>query len=380
MAPCDAPFSAYGGMVNMTSVSASMVKGAQSAMQRLAGRLTPLIYNEWYVAATRSELGRSLLRRKILDRSVVLFRTQAGFPVAMANRCPHRSYPLSSGTLEGDSIVCGYHGMRIDPKGDCTDYPAVAQCPKKVGVRTYLLVERGPMCWIWMGDPEKADPARIPAPAWMSDEPWVGGAGYFLMKGSYVSLHENLLDTSHLSFLHAKTIGSPDYVKAPFTTEITESYFALNRLVYPTILPEALGKLTGLGGKANVARAVKNEFVSPAYYEATTRMYDASLSDTDRKEFTIRAAHMPTPESLTSTHYFIYVARNFAQEDVGSKNAMLARLMAAFEEDVIALALQEEMQREAGDELFELSFPSDELTIAMRRYIKSRAETEASPS
>jgi phenylpropionate dioxygenase-like ring-hydroxylating dioxygenase large terminal subunit len=364
----------------MTSVSASMVNGAQSAMQRLAGRSTPLIYNEWYVAATCAELDRSLLRRKILNRSIVLFRTQEGAPVAMDNRCPHRSYPLSSGTLDGDSIICGYHGMRIDAKGDCTDYPAVAQCPKKVGVRTYPLIERGPMCWIWMGDAEKADPQRIPAPSWMSNEDWVGGAGYFLLQGSYVSLHENLLDTSHLSFLHANSIGSPDYVKAPFTTEMTESYFALSRLVYPTMLPEALGKLTGLGGKPDVARAVKNEFVSPAYYEATTRMYDMSLADTERKEFTIRAAHMPTPESLTSTHYFIYVARNFAQQDANSKNAMLVRLMAAFEEDVIALALQEEMQREAGDDLFELSFPSDELTIAMRRYIKRRAETESAPS
>ena len=90
----------------------------------------------------------------------------------------------------------------------------------------------------------------------------------------------------------------------------------------------------------------------------------------------IRVAHMPTPESLTSTHYFIQVARNFAHDDDASRHAMVTHLLSAFEEDVVALELQENMQRAAGEELFELSFPSDELTLAMRHYLKSRADVE----
>jgi nitrite reductase/ring-hydroxylating ferredoxin subunit len=360
----------------VTTPARSMISGARAAMRQLADRTTPLIRNEWYVAALSGEVGRTLLRRTLLGTSVVLFRTTGGTAVAMDNRCPHRSYPLSSGTLDGDSIVCGYHGMRFDVQGDCIELPAVANCPKGVGVRTYPLVEKGPVCWIWLGAPDEADPRTIPAPDWMSSAEWAGGTGYYLLGGSYVSLHENLLDTSHLSFLHANTIGSPDYVKAPTTTESGAGRFALNRLVCPTRLPEALGKLTGFQQRDDIARAVRNEFVSPGYYEATTRLYDPLLEEPTRREFVIRAAHMPTPESLTSTHYFIFVARNFAQDHQPSRDAMVANLMKAFEEDVVGLALQEQMQRAAGSELFELSFPSDQLTIGLRRYLKSRADLE----
>ena len=55
---------------------------------------------------------------------------------------------------------------------------------------------------------------------------------------------------------------------------------------------------------------------------------------------------------------------------------MVKNMLAAFEEDVVGLAMQEEMQRQAGDELYEVSFGSDALTIAMRRYLKSRVDAE----
>jgi vanillate O-demethylase monooxygenase subunit len=355
----------------------TVIDGARAASRALAGRDSPLIRNEWYVAAFSDEIGRALLKRTLLGTSVVMFRSSAGSPVAFDNRCPHRSFPLSSGQLDGDTVVCGYHGMRFDLKGNCVELPAVERCPVGVGVRTYPLVERGPVCWIWMGAPELADSAKIPQLEWMEKAEWAGGNGYYLLGGSYVSLHENLLDTSHLSFIHAKTIGSPDYVKAPTATEVTNGTFALNRLVCPTRLPPVLGKLTGFADRGDIARAVRNEFLSPALYQATTRIYDPSTSSDARREFTIRVAHMLTPESLTSTHYFVRVARDFAQDDSGSLTGMVGNLMKAFEEDVVALQMQEEMQRSAGSDLFEISFPSDELTLAMRRYLKSRSDAES---
>ena len=363
----------------MTIPRRTIVDGARAAMRALADRSTPLIRNEWYVAAFAHEVGRTLLRRTLLGTSLVLFRTTTGLPVAMDNRCPHRSYPLSSGHLDGDTLACGYHGMRFDTEGNCIELPAIAKCPKGIGVRTYPVVEKGAICWIWMGA-QDPDLNRIPAPHWMADSDWAGADAYYHLAGSYVSLHENLLDTSHLSFLHAKTIGSPDYVRAPTTIEISDGRFALNRLVYPTRLPEALVKLTGLDATADVVRAVRNEFLAPGYYEATTLLYDKARDAADRPEFSIRVAHMPTPETLTSTHYFIYVARNFAQTDALSHRVMVKNMLSAFEEDVIGLAMQEDMQRAAGNDLYEVSFESDALTIAMRRYLKLRANAEQLPA
>src|SRR5258708_24884636 len=71
----------------------------------------------WYVAATSDEVGSGLFGRKLLDRPVVLYRLESGEVVALEDRCAHRRYPLSKGRLEGDLLVCGYHGLRYDTAG-----------------------------------------------------------------------------------------------------------------------------------------------------------------------------------------------------------------------------------------------------------------------
>jgi vanillate O-demethylase monooxygenase subunit len=73
------------------------------------------------------------LKRTVLGQRLVLFRTQAGAPVALDDRCAHRSFPLSAGTLEGDAVVCGYHGLRYDAAGDCIQVPSQKSCPKGIG-------------------------------------------------------------------------------------------------------------------------------------------------------------------------------------------------------------------------------------------------------
>ena len=49
--------------------------------------------DQWYVAAYRHEVGASLLARTVLGEPLVLYRTEAGEPVALADRCVHRRVP-----------------------------------------------------------------------------------------------------------------------------------------------------------------------------------------------------------------------------------------------------------------------------------------------
>jgi phenylpropionate dioxygenase-like ring-hydroxylating dioxygenase large terminal subunit len=86
---------------------------------RLADHLTPFIRNEWYVAAESAEVGRRPMDRTLLGHGVLLYRKLDGSPVALRNRCPHRSFPLSKGTLKGDDVVCGYHGLQFGSNGRC---------------------------------------------------------------------------------------------------------------------------------------------------------------------------------------------------------------------------------------------------------------------
>lgn len=360
----------------MARPSPDTIRAAQTAQSRMADRNTPFIYNEWYVAAFGDELGRTLLKRTILGRDIVLYRTEDGRAVALEDRCLHRSYPLSAGQLQGDTIVCGYHGFRFDAAGTLIEVPSQPRCPRGLGVHSYPLIERGPLVWIWMGD-EPADPARLPPADWVASDEWVCSKGYIHLRGNYVSLHENLLDLTHLTYLHAKTFGTPDYASARFQAEINESTFALLRDVVPTTLPPVWAKPTGMEGYPNAARIVRSEFLAPSLHCVTVRFYDNALPPENRPEFRIRTAHIPTPETHGSTHYFIVHGRDFALDQDWVTQFMHDQLFAAFYEDVDGLERLEKVLEQADENFFEISVASDQASVEMRKYIKARAEAEA---
>lgn len=360
----------------MTRPSPALRERAQAASARMADRHTPFVFNEWYVAAFAEEIGRSLLKRTLLGKRVVLYRLEDGTPIAIDDRCAHRSFPLSAGRLEGDTIVCGYHGFRYDAQGDCIEVPSAAKCPKNIGVKTYRLVERGDLIWIWMGEAEEADEATLRDHAWVAAADWERSKGYYHLAGNYVSLHENLLDLTHLSFLHADTIGTPDYARAPFDTRLEDGYFALLREVVPTTLPPVWGRTTGLDGIDTAARIVTSEFKSPAFHQVNVTFYDSALPQADRPSFRIKTAHLPTPETHASTHYFIVHGRDFALGDAATTEFMHENLFAAFNEDVVGMALLEEVLEAADEDVYEFSVASDAPAVAMRRYLKDRAASE----
>jgi len=68
------------------------------------------LHNQWYVAATAAEIGRTPFARRICNQPMVMFRRQDGGVVVLEDRCAHRKVPLSKGELIGDEIQCGYHG------------------------------------------------------------------------------------------------------------------------------------------------------------------------------------------------------------------------------------------------------------------------------
>jgi phenylpropionate dioxygenase-like ring-hydroxylating dioxygenase large terminal subunit len=357
----------------VTLPSAGVLRAAKVANQALADRTTAFVQDEWYVAGFIEDFARTLRKRKILGRNLVLFRTESGIPVALDDRCAHRSFPLSRSTLDGDTIVCGYHGLRYDSQGNCIEVPSQTKCPRGIGVRNFPLVEKGPLVWIWMGDPERAEAGRIADQPWLASGQWTRSQGYFHLPASYVSLHENLMDLTHLSYLHAATFGSADYAKAPYEATIEDNRFVLHRRVEPTTLPPVWAEPTGIKGNT-AARIVDSEFVSPALHVVTARFLDTRLPEQERHEFMIKTAHIPTPETLTSTHYFIVHGRNFALQDDSMTRFMHEQLFQAFAEDVEGLSAIEAVLAEVPDDAFEISVASDRASVAMRRYLKQRAE------
>jgi len=350
-----------------------LIDAAQRASQRMADRDTPFIFDCWYVAGFGHDFGSALLPRTILGRPLVMFRTAAGEAVALSDRCVHRSFPLSRSRLDGDTIVCGYHGLRFNTRGRCVEVPSQdGPCPSGIGVRAYPLREQGPLVWIWMGDSEPDE--ELPIGGWLGSSDWPGSDQYHHLPASYIALHENLLDLTHLSFLHAGTFGTRDFAAAPYALDLDEEkgHFKLTRTVSPTRLPPVWAEPLSLTGVPAV-RKTTSEFIAPSAHLVTGHFY-ALENQSSPPDTRILTAHLPTPETTTSTHYFIHHARNFAIDDTDVTGFMHTQLTAAFLEDVEGLtAIEALVGTMPADDRFEISFASDRAAVAMRRWLKKAA-------
>jgi phenylpropionate dioxygenase-like ring-hydroxylating dioxygenase large terminal subunit len=358
----------------MTRIADTIVAASRKADQRLANRSTPFVFDCWYVAGFAWEFDRSLRARTLLGRPLVLFQSEDGQPRALSDRCIHRSYPLSKSRLDGDTIVCGYHGLRYDARGDCIEAPSLREgCPKGLGVRSYALREQGPLVWIWMGD---GDPApKLPLGDWVASPAWPASQQYYHLPASYVALHENLLDLTHLSFLHANSFGTPDFATAPYEVEIDDAAgrFRLKRSVLPTRLPPVWSEPTGLTGR-DAARITTSTFAGPSAHTVNGVFCALDVPEDERADTQIITAHLPTPETATSTHYFIHHGRNFAIERPEVTQFMQQQLAIAFTEDLVGLAAIEDLVARTGeDDFYEVSLSSDKAGLAMRRWLHKQA-------
>jgi len=149
--------------------------------------------NAWYAAAWDREITGRLFPRVIANHPIVMYRKRNGECVALADACWHRLLPLSQGRLVDDEVVCGYHGLRYDASGRCVHMPSQETLNPSACVRSYPAVERHRLVWIWLGDPARADPARIPDLHWNADPAWASDGGLIHVRCNYKLVLDNLL-------------------------------------------------------------------------------------------------------------------------------------------------------------------------------------------
>jgi len=167
------------------------------------------IRNAWYIGAWSPEITSKPRRRLIMNEPIVMFRCADGKVAALEDRCSHRRYPLSKGTMTNDIIQCGYHGLKFNRHGTCVHADGQDRPPPRSDIKAYPLEERHGLIWLWMGDTKKADPALMPDVSWLEQPGWTSWTGGYLhLKARDQLLTENLLDISHVSYVHKATIGS----------------------------------------------------------------------------------------------------------------------------------------------------------------------------
>lgn len=254
--------------------------------------------NQWYVAARTDEVDRALLSRWILGDPVVLYRRGAGDPVALVDRCVHRQMPLSMGSLQEDDLTCGYHGLVYGPDGRCKQIPGQANVPSAVRVQSYPLFERWGLVWIWMGDPSLADQSRIPNHEFVRSEGWTTATGTLHVRGRAQLMNENLLDLSHVPFLHAGSIGSRASAGAPVSAlDFDDTSVRVTRKMSNIDCAPFFAKTMQIDGR--IDREQMAEFFAPGFHITHTVVIlrDGTPARTNL------TAHCITPETRTSCHY-----------------------------------------------------------------------------
>ncbi len=268
--------------------------------------------NCWYVAAASDEVGRSLLARELLGQPVLLYRQESGTVVALTDVCPHRAVPLSDGQLDGDKVVCGYHGFTFAPDGQCVRVPSQAHVPFGASVRSFPVREDPPVVWIWMGDPAKAEHKEPPRLPWLHDEGWTTFDGRLHMDVNYLALHDNSLDFTHLPYVH-KELSPGGYVRTPPPLDIAVSEFSVSysRTFPAGRLPQWQITATGLDAESDYGLREAGQFVSPALHIVHMDITVLDPEHEGQAEYRRPWVRGFTPENPYSTHVFYWVARNY---------------------------------------------------------------------
>ena len=332
-----------------------------------------LLRNAWYIGAWADELGDKPLARRICGDPVVLFRDGSGKAAALVDRCCHRAAPLHLGSLVEAGIQCGYHGLIFDATGRCVAIPGQKLIPQDAKVRSYPTVERDQLVWLWMGDPALADPAKIVEFPYHNDAAhWPNKHAVYPINGNYMLMVDNLMDLTHLGYLHARTVGGNPgaHVEADMKTTRTPTGLKFTRWMRNSLPPPSYVKAAGFQGR--VDRCQEFEFVAPNTILQWTGATDAgTATDNPQRDFRFqfRLFHGLTPETETSCFYFWSAANGYRQNDPEATEQLYREIAPTFLEDKEMVEAQQRRLDELGEQGL-VDIASDANRMHMRRMVE----------
>jgi vanillate O-demethylase monooxygenase subunit len=169
----------------------------------------------WYPIAHSHEVTSKPLATRLLDERVVVYRLSDGSVAAARDICYHRGVPLSLGHVEGDEIVCRYHGLRYDRSGRCTCIPAHpgGAISPRLRLDIYQAQEKYGLVWVRLVD---NGPRELPHLAEWDDPNYLQVLPNSVdIKAAAGRQVEGFLDVSHFAFVHKESFGEPENPVVP---------------------------------------------------------------------------------------------------------------------------------------------------------------------
>ncbi|MEX2453937.1 MAG: aromatic ring-hydroxylating dioxygenase subunit alpha [Rhodospirillaceae bacterium] len=338
----------------------------------------PFVRNAWYIAAWGEELDDGILSRTIMNQPMVIYRDAQGKAGVLEDRCCHRGAPLTHGDVVEKGLQCGYHGLIFDTSGVCVEVPGQKNVPPQARVRSYPVVERDQIIWVWMGDPALADESKIvPYPYHDQPDKWPHRKAMFQIKTNYMLMIDNLMDLTHLGYVHTQTIGGQPgaHVGAEMNTRLTDQGAYFIRWMLDHNPPPTYVKGAGFTGK--VDRWQEFEYVGPSVvlqWSGAVEVGKGALENREQDGFHLRILHAATPETDNTFHYFWSTSNGYRQNDPQATEDMYQQIYPTFIEDkVIMEAQQQRLDLDPDRDLVEIRADS---ALALARIALDRMIAE----
>lgn len=285
--------------------------------------------NAWYCAAWGDEVTRALFHRVISGRDILLFRDEQGRAVALDNYCPHRSAPLHLGTIIDGRIQCPYHGLQFATDGACVHNPHHRDglAPDSARLNRYPLVEKDALLWIWMGDPQLADPAALPDFSCHTNPAMARVSGTITIDAWYELITDNLLDLTHVEYVHAGILGSSAVSRGSHEVSQDGTTVWSRRWCPNGDAPPALARAFG-DYKDPVDHWLYMRWDAPA-----SMLLDVGISPVGasrREGWWVYGTDILTPADESTTHYFWGITYEYGAGDPAVARAHEKAVQLAF--------------------------------------------------
>ena len=314
-----------------------------------------ILARQWFPIARIVDLADKPLPVTLLDVPLVVYRAGDVIKVAR-DLCPHRGLPLSLGWVEGEAIICAYHGLRYGPDGQCRKIPAHPDAvpSPKLKVAMFPVVERYGLVWTQL-DPSDAAAAIPDFPLWDAAGFQQILPPFFDIAGSAARQVEGFVDVAHFAWIHHEAFADRDNPVVPiYETRATE--FGL-RTDYWSDVSNYSKDLRHLA--PDDFRWLRRFEVYPPFAAHLTIFFPGE----DR----LSILNLASPVSARKTRLFVPLARNFDTtgplEDVYAFNAQI------FAEDAAIIERQcpEELPVDPSEEAH---FPADKTSLGYRRLLR----------
>jgi phenylpropionate dioxygenase-like ring-hydroxylating dioxygenase large terminal subunit len=309
---------------------------------------------QWHPIARSQDVGNKPLAVTLLDEQLVVYRTTVGIRIAR-DLCPHRGTPMSMGWVEGDEIVCRYHGLRYGPDGRCSRIPAQpdARPPGRLRLVLCPAIERYGLVWTCL-NPGNETPCLPPFPAWEDSSFQTILPPFVDIAASAARQVEGFIDVAHFAWVHHDSFANRADAVVP-SYETTVDGLTLRTEYWSDVsnYPKRLHHLAPPG-----FRWLRVFHVYPPFTASLTVHFPGP----DR----LAILNAASPVAARKTRLFVPIARNFdttgSLEDIYAFNAQI------FAED------QEIVERQRPEELpldlmAEMHIAADRSSVNYRRLL-----------